>query len=118
MNRIKLLREEFKISQEELAEKLELSKGIISLYETESRKPSYEVLIKLSKIFNCSIDYIMGISDVRNSDNDFDFDKLRIGLSTKDYTNISDTQLKQIEDFARFVLKDNKKKDEEENGSK
>ena len=38
----------------------------IAMYETELRKPSLEVLIKLSKIFNCSIDYILGKSDIRN----------------------------------------------------
>lgn len=68
MNRIKILREEFKISQEELAKKLDLSKGIISMYENESRKPSYEVLLKLSEIFNCSIDYIVGISNERTNE--------------------------------------------------
>ena len=60
MNKIKLLREELNISQEELANKLGLSKGIISLYENEKRKPSFDILNKLSKIFNCSIDYIIG----------------------------------------------------------
>ena len=60
MNKIKLLREELNISQEELSNKLGLSKGIISLYENEKRKPSFDILNKLSKIFNCSIDYIIG----------------------------------------------------------
>jgi transcriptional regulator with XRE-family HTH domain len=65
MNRIKKLREENDITQEELAQKLEMSKGIISLYEKEIRKPSLEVLIKLSEIFDCSIDYLLGKTDVR-----------------------------------------------------
>ena len=30
------------------------------LYENEKRKPSFDILNKLSKIFNCSIDYIIG----------------------------------------------------------
>ncbi len=72
MNRIKLLREEKRMSQEELASKLELSKGIISMYENESRKPSYEVLIKLSEIFNCSIDYIVGNSNEKTSNVEYD----------------------------------------------
>ena len=60
MNRIKLLRENMNISQEELAQKLKLSKGIISLYENDKRKPSYDVLMKLSELFGCSMDYIIG----------------------------------------------------------
>lgn len=72
MNRIKLLREENGMSQKELATKLSLSEGSISLYENESRKPSYEVLIKLSEIFNCSIDYIVGNSNEKNSNVEYD----------------------------------------------
>lgn len=108
MNRIKLLREEFKLSQEELALRLDLSKGVISMYENEARKPSYEVLLKLSEIFNCSIDYIVGNSNERNS-NDFNADLIKIGLSLKDYTPPTEEQKKQIEEFAKYVLKDNKK---------
>ena len=66
MNRIKLLREENHITQEELAKKLELSKGIISLYEKEDRKPSLEILLKLSEIFNCSIDYLLCKTTLKN----------------------------------------------------
>ncbi len=74
MNRIKLLREENHITQEELAKKLELSKGIISLYEKEDRKPSLEILLKLSEIFNCSIDYLLCKTTLKNYDhNEHDF---------------------------------------------
>ena len=68
MNRIKMLRDEFNYTQQELADRLECSKSVIGLYESETRKPSMEILIKLSDIFNCSIDYILGKSDVRNSE--------------------------------------------------
>lgn len=67
MNRIKQLREEFNFTQQDLADRLESSKSVIGLYENEFRKPSMEVLIKLSEIFNCSIDYILCKSDLRKS---------------------------------------------------
>lgn len=67
MNRIKLLREENSFTQLDLATRLNCSKSVIGLYESEARKPSMEVLIKLSEIFNCSIDYILGKSDIRNT---------------------------------------------------
>lgn len=66
MNRIKNLREEFNMTQQELADKLGGAKSTIAMYEKEDRKPSLEVLIKLSEIFNCSIDYILGKSNIRN----------------------------------------------------
>lgn len=70
MNRIKKLREEFNMTQQDLANKLKSSKSVIGLYENETRKPSMEVLIRLSEIFNCSIDYLLGKSDIRNYDKD------------------------------------------------
>lgn len=69
MNRIKSLREEFNYTQQDLAEKLDSSKSVIGLYESETRKPSLDVLIKLSEIFNCSIDYILCKTDIRNINN-------------------------------------------------
>jgi len=66
MNKIKNLREELGFTQQDLADKLEGAKSTIAMYENETRKPSMEVLIKLSEIFNCSIDYILGKSDIRN----------------------------------------------------
>ena len=70
MNRIKFLREELNMTQQDLANKLDSSKSVIGLYESETRKPSLEVLIKLSEIFDCSIDYILYKSDIRNYDNE------------------------------------------------
>lgn len=70
MNRIKALREEFGYTQQDLANKLNSSKSVIGLYENETRKPSLEVLIKLSEVFNCSIDYLLGKTNIKNYDKD------------------------------------------------
>ena len=66
MNRIKFLREELHMTQQELADKLDGAKSTVAMYEKGDRKPSMEVLLKLSEIFDCSIDYILGKSDIRN----------------------------------------------------
>lgn len=86
MNRIKNLREELNITQQELADKLDCSKSVIGLYENDRRKPSLEVLLKLSEIFNCSIDYILGKSDIKNIEEEFEFayHKETEGLSNED----------------------------------
>ena len=67
MNRIKNLREELNMTQQELADKLEGAKSTVAMYEKGNRKPSLEVLVKLSEIFDCSIDYLLGKTDVRKS---------------------------------------------------
>lgn len=67
MNRIKKLREELGYTQQDLANKLNGSKSVIGLYENEMRKPSLEILVKLSEIFDCSIDYILCKTDIKNA---------------------------------------------------
>lgn len=66
MNRIKQLREENKITQIQLAEKLNKTQQTISLYENGTNEPDLDGYITLSEIFHCSIEYIAGKSDIRN----------------------------------------------------
>lgn len=115
MNRIKMLREEFNYTQQELADKLECSKSVIGLYESETRKPSMEVLIKLSEIFNCSIDYILGKSDIRNPEKvrDDPLGLAKIGFNMENYTPLTEKQKEQIRDLLEIILKDNKKTKED-----
>ena len=110
MNRLKYLRTARGENLEKVAEYLNVSIQTISNYENEKRDMTPDTIIKLAEYFGVSTDYLLGKSDVRNPEKT-DLDKLQIGLSTNDYANISEEQLKQIEDFAKFVLKDNKKND-------
>lgn len=62
--RIKDLRNKHKLTQTELAEKVGVTKSTVAAYENDSRQPSYEVLVKMSYVFNVSLDYIiMGRSE-------------------------------------------------------
>lgn len=105
---LKKLRQDNNLTQDELAKKIETSRSNIANYENDKNMPSVDILEKLAKLFNVTIDYLLGKSDIRNPEK-ADLDKLQIGLSAKDYSNITDEQIKQIEDFAKFVLKNNKK---------
>ena len=58
MNRIKQLREELKISQNELGKKLNKTQQQISLYENGTNELDLDGYLILSKLFNCSIEYI------------------------------------------------------------
>ena len=109
MNIIKILREEFNLTQQDLANRLKSSKSVIGLYESETRKPSLEVLVKLSEIFNCSIDYILGKSDIRNPEESDPLGLAKVGFRMDDYNPPSDTQRQQIKGLIEVVMKDNKK---------
>lgn len=61
--RLKHLRAEKGITQIQLAEMLEVSKGTVAMWETDQRKPSWEILFQLSDIFDRRIDYILGHTD-------------------------------------------------------
>ena len=68
-----------------------------------------ETLSILANYFNVSIDYLLGNSDIRNPEQQIDPEKLDIGLNLKDYTPPTEEQKKKIEEFAKFVLQENKK---------
>ena len=54
------------MSREELANKLNLSYSAISKYETGIRTPDDDIKKKIAEYFNVSLDYLMGVSDIRN----------------------------------------------------
>ncbi|MGN1213143.1 MAG: helix-turn-helix domain-containing protein [Christensenellales bacterium] len=60
---LKSLRKEKGIGQIELSKALQVSKGIISLWENGQREPSMSSIIKLAKFFDVSADYLIGLSD-------------------------------------------------------
>lgn len=91
MNRIKFLREQLHMTQEELATELNLSKGIISLYENEVRKPSIEVLLNLSELFKCSTDYILGITSHKNPKEELEAELYKLDLTEREFDNLIKT---------------------------
>ncbi|MBC3901564.1 helix-turn-helix domain-containing protein [Acetobacterium malicum] len=73
-DRLKLLRLENNMTQEELGNLLSKSKNNISQYETGKREPDLETLKIISNYFKVSLDYLLGNSDdplpVRDVDQD------------------------------------------------
>ncbi|WP_160688280.1 helix-turn-helix transcriptional regulator [Clostridium sp. C2-6-12] len=55
-----LLRKERGLTQEELADKLHISRSGYAHYEAGNRKPSVEVLIIIADFYGTSIDYLLG----------------------------------------------------------
>ena len=65
--RIKDLREDHDMTQDELAQKLGVSKRTLLRYESGESEPSISILISLSLLFNVSIDYIVGRTDKKKN---------------------------------------------------
>lgn len=64
--RIKELREDKGINQLELSKIFNVHKGTISNWENNKRTPDTEMLKRISDFFNCSVDYLVGNSDIKN----------------------------------------------------
>ncbi len=58
-NRIKTEREKLNMSQDELAQKMDISRQAISKWETGNSYPDIEKILKLSQIFNLSLDELV-----------------------------------------------------------
>lgn len=58
---IKELREQHKMSQEQLGRRIDRSKSVISSYENNIKIPPLDILTKIAVIFNVSLDYLVGI---------------------------------------------------------
>ena len=67
-NTLKTLRQKENMTQAQLSQKLDLTKSVISAYETGLRMPSYDVLIHIAQIFNVSTDYLLGLEHPQEID--------------------------------------------------
>ena len=63
MNILKELRTSLKFTQKHVAGKLGITQQAYANYESDKREPDREMLKKLAELFNCSVDYILGITD-------------------------------------------------------
>ena len=59
------LRKENNYTQEQLADKLDVSRQSVSKWESDVAYPETDKLIKLSKLFHCSIDYLLANHEER-----------------------------------------------------
>ena len=98
--RIKSARENCKMKQEELAEKLYCKREVISYYENGSRDIKTDALIRLSEILGVTTDYLLGLSRAETKD-------ITVA-SICDYTGLSEKSVKKIDtwnnsdDYRRF----------------
>lgn len=66
-NRLKSLRENHKLTQEQLANALEISKSSIGMYELDKRQPDFETMEAIADFFNVDMDYLYGRTNCPNA---------------------------------------------------
>ena len=57
---LKILREKKQITQQQLADKLKISRSTIGMYENGSREPDFETLELIADFFNINMDRLIG----------------------------------------------------------
>lgn len=66
--RLKQLRVDKHLKQEQVADLIGVTKSAVSAYENDLRQPSFEILIRLANLYNVTTDYLLGRSDTRSLD--------------------------------------------------
>ena len=91
--RIKELRKRNNLTQIDLAKEMEVTKGTVSTWETNRRRPSFETLDALASLFNVNMAYLLGSSN----------DDTSAGQSEEER---DDAALSQVEeDLTEYALK-------------
>lgn len=65
--RLTKLRKAKDITQEQLAELVGISRSAVSLYEIDKREPDFDTLKTLAKFFDCSSDFLLGLTDIKKA---------------------------------------------------
>lgn len=107
--RLKQLREEKGLKQEELAQLLSVSPSAIGMYERDYREPSDELLIKISEYFQVSTDFLLGKTDIRQPISQEAFEKnLLSSKFAEKYKRLTKEQKKTIDALFEVWEKENR----------
>ncbi len=97
-SRIKTLREEKGLKQEELAKILSIAPSTIGMYERNAREPNDDITLKLAEYFSVSTDYLLGKSDIRNPE-----ELQNIRFTNASGLNVDDLGDDEIEEIIRQI---------------
>lgn len=112
--RIKYLRTEKDMTQEELGKLLSVGKSTISQYESNKSTPDAATISKIADIFNTTTDYLLGrANDLSPDKQEDETEFFPIGFASRG--DISIKKLKKIIKEAIKEVEEEKKKEEKEN---
>jgi putative transcriptional regulator len=82
--RLKTLRKQVKLTQTQIAEKLDISQQAYASWERGAKKPTQENLVKIAQILNVTVDYLVGNSE--EQPDEFDNIELLFRMNSKGLT--------------------------------
>lgn len=102
MNRIKELRKELNLKQEQLGKMLNVQRAVISKYETGRVSLNAETLHKLCDVFNVSSDYIIGRTEQRQFNDKKTFSP-KITSIIKSCSELNEKELTKVIEYIDFL---------------
>lgn len=108
MIRLKELRDEAGLSQGDIAEKFSVAQNTVSSWENGKRDPDTDTVKKIAAFFDVSIDYLLGVSDIKNAPSEED-----AGLSAEEaeLLELFRSASPALQDAALRVLEADQKKE-------
>ena len=101
MKNLKKVREERKLTQQNMADLLKIQRPTYTRYENGEREPDFATLLKLSEILEVSVDYLLGKTEFPT--------KVDEALSTEQFAlwgelhDLTDEEKKKILEFIKFT---------------
>ncbi len=124
--RLKYLRQNKKLTQAEMAGKIDVARTTYAMYEQDKREPDNTTLEKIASYFEVSVDYLLGRTDNPNpSDDKFNpMDEINRLLKEYDidqsgffdidkWKAMGPEDIKQLEDYFEFIT--SRAKDKKDN---
>ncbi len=108
MENLKKLREQKNITQTKVSVDIEISQELVSQYELGKSKPTIENLIKLANYFNCSTDYLLGLTDISTKINNIDKQNIEIANIIEQYKTLSNENKEHLKSYLNHLTIENK----------
>lgn len=110
-DRLRKLRNNRNWTQEDMAKKLEMSRGTYAHYEINKRQPDYEILKKIANIFEVSIDYLLTGEDQQGSSDEMWKELLdpKKQIFFKDLMDAPEEKIEEMIKFWEFIKERDKK---------
>lgn len=82
--KLKLLRESKQKSQQQVCSALNIEQSTLANYENGKRIPKLEILIKIAEYYQCSVDFLLGLEETNDTNQNIDYANSKTDISLSD----------------------------------
>jgi len=110
--KLKELRKKIGLTQSDIASQIGISRVGYTQYELGKREPDYETLKIIAGIFNVTVDYLLGMTELPNPQKLIIPDELknvRVAFHRGEFEDLTQDEVDKLAEYARFVKAQRKK---------